>query len=204
MAEIPAGLRSVISRLAEKVGLGLSDVKRLEDLKARLIGARAANHDREEEIKEEIHGLETRALKKKEEFEKTKGSARKVIAEEIERTFEEIDRVLERHRIISRNIRQVSAVLSKIGEIRAARERGASEDEVDTVAIEAQEEFETLETQSRATRDMMKEKFKEEEREAIDIDQRLGEMEGTDKEKSAPGLSKQTQDRLKQLETEYE
>jgi hypothetical protein len=50
----------------------------------------------------------------------------------------------------------------------------------------------------------MKEKFKEEEREAIDIDQRLGEMEGTDKEKSAPGLSKQTQDRLKQLETEYE
>jgi acetyl-CoA carboxylase alpha subunit len=201
MADIPESLRKALGRLAETIGLKLSEVKKLEELRTRLAAVKASNVDREEETKDQIRSLEARALKKQEEYEKARGQVREVIADEIERTFRDLDRISGPHRIISRNIEQISIVQSKIDEVIAARDRGASEEEVDLVAMTLEEEFESLRTGDRATEDLQKERYERGEQERVNIKKRVSQIRGPEK---VPGLSKEAEQRLKKLKADYE
>jgi len=195
-------MRAVLGKMAEKVGLKSSDAKQMATLEQKLRSAKATNINQLEALKDEIRALETRAIKKKEEYDKSRGEVKSILAGEIEQTFRDMYRRKERRKIIERNIDQISSVQAKIEEIRAAQAQGASENEVDDIALRAEASFEELAVGDRARKDLEKERYEGPQPERIDIEERASRLKSPSKDKGE--LSKDVQKRLKELEPEGE
>jgi hypothetical protein len=200
MAGMSETVRETLAKMAETVGLKASDARQLEGFAQKLSSAKAANIDKLEDLKEEIRGLEVRALKKKKEYDEAKGAVRKILAGEVEQLFRELDRRQSRANILARNIDRISIAQSKIEEIRVAQLQGASDDEIDTIALQAAEKFEALEIGDRAVADLEKERYNGRGTEPVDIESRAAELDRPAKDSAE--LSDDAKNRLKELEGE--
>jgi len=191
---------AILSQLAEWLGIKPSEEHRLQRMEDRLAVAKADNVDRLEGIKEEIRVLESRARKKKREYDQAHGDTKRIVVGEIERVFRELDRLHGREKIISSNIEKTSIAQAKLGELRAARAQGVAEDELDAIAVDLQEAFEELKVSDRTARDLERVEYEAPEPSRVDVESRIAEVEGS-KETSLE-LPEEMQKRLKELEAE--
>lgn len=191
-------LSSILAKFAEWLGIKPTPDKRFDLMEQKLVTARASNADKLEALKDEIRKLERRAVQKKQEADAARGDIKRMVVREIEQLFRDLDRLRGRENIIVANLDRISTAIAKIGELRAAKESGAEEGELDDLALELQEVFTSLKDADRETRDLEKESYEGPTRSSVDVTQRVGELEG-EKETSAE-LSESTLKRLKEIE----
>ena len=199
MAGLWEAIRSLLARL-----FGGSDaqgrVNALETMEANFTASKRDNTDSLEALKEEIRTLESRALQKKQEFERSHGDSKRVVAGEIERIFRELDRLRGRETIIGKNLDRIGVALDKIREAKAAMQAGVTDEQFDEIALELQDLFATLRQSDRAARDLEREKYEVAEPTPVKTEQRMAEL--TEETKTPITLSPETEQRLKKLEAE--
>jgi hypothetical protein len=201
MGKFTDNIGPVLSRLAEKLGLKLTEAGRLELLRDKLAADKTANVDQLEELKQQIQRLEARARAKKKEMDDSKSpGTRRIVAGEIERTFREIDRLRGKEEIIARNIDQIAAAFVKFEELVAAQKQGATAEELDDIALAVEDQFDDVREADRAAADLDRVRYKSPAQPEVDVEGRVSEVE-KGKAKSSE-LSKDTLKRLKELETE--
>jgi hypothetical protein len=199
MAGLWETIRSLLARL-----LGGSDAQRrvstLETMEANFTASKRDNADSLEALKEEIRTLESRALQKKQEFERSHGDSKRVVAGEIERIFRDLDRLRGRETILGKNLDRIGVALDKIREAKAAMQAGATDEQFDEIALELKDLFATLRQSDRAARDLEREKYEVAEPAPVKTEQRMTEL--TEETKPPITLSPETEQRLKKLEAE--
>ena len=200
MSKLTDSASAILAKIAEWLGMKPSQAKRIELMEQKLSTARATNADKLEALKDEISKLEHRALQKKKEADAARGDVKRLIVREIEQIFRDLDRLRGRETIITANVDRISMALSKVGELVAAQASGVEEGQLDDIALDLQEVFGQLKASDREARDLEREHYEGPERAAVDVEQRVGELEGA-KETSAE-LSASTLKRLKELETD--
>ena len=192
----------LLAKMAQMAGLKASDAQRLESFKKKLAEKKTGNSYQVEKIKDEIRALEARALKKNKEFSEAHGGVKDILKGEIERTFRDLDRLNGKREILERNLEQISEVEAKLSELEVATLRGATDEELDDLALRAQEEFAGLQADDRATEDLRKERYEGRKAEPMDIEERVSRVEAPKRKESA--LPADIQERLKALEPEQE
>jgi hypothetical protein len=199
MAGLWEAIRSLLSRL-----FGGSDTQRrlktLESMETKFTSAKRDSTDGVESLKGEIRALEARALRKKQEFEKSHGDTKRIVIGEIERTFRELDRLRGRETIIAANLDRIGLALAKIAEAKAALKAGVSEEQFDDIAVELQDLFAKLRESDQAARELEKEEYEVTAPTHVETEQRMAEL--TEETKPSVTLSPEIEKRLKQLETE--
>jgi hypothetical protein len=197
-------LSDLLSRIAQMLGLKPSEAKRMELMEQKLAASKRTNVDRLEAIKEEIRQLEGRALRKKKELDAARGESKRIIVREIEVTFGDLDRLRSKETILAQNIDRISAALAKIQDVRAAKGRGIEEEQIDEIAIDAEEAFADLKRSDRAADGLDKIQYTPREPARVDVEERMGDLSPTDtepKKATETGLSAETARRLKDLES---
>lgn len=202
MKEFKDALGSILSKAAERLGIKPSEAGRYGLMKEKLIAARAGNADQIESLKDKIRRLQARAVQKKREYDEARGDIKRILAGEIERTLRELDRLQGQEKIIASNMERISVALEKVEELEAAQTQGVEEGAIDDLAIGLQEAFDRLKSEDQAIKDLQREKYEPPEREAMDIEDRVAEIQGT--KERASELSQKSQERLKELEAEKE
>ncbi|MEW6078709.1 MAG: hypothetical protein AB1724_12910 [Thermodesulfobacteriota bacterium] len=200
MGKLNENLSAVLAKIAASLGMKPSQAKHLELMEQKLSAARAGNMDQLETLKDEIRRLENRAVQKKKESDAARGDIKRMLIREIEQTFRDLDRLKGRETIITANVDRISLALAKVHELVAAQSSGIQEGQLDDIALDLQGMFGQLKASDREARDLERESYEGPERAAMDVSQRVGELEGT-KETSAE-LSESTLQRLKELETD--
>ncbi|MBN1506058.1 MAG: hypothetical protein JW955_04385 [Sedimentisphaerales bacterium] len=199
MAGLWETIRSLVARL-----FGGSDARRrasaLETMEANFAASKRDNTGGLEALKEEIRTLESRAMQKKQEFERSHGDSRRVVAGEIERVFREMDRLRGRETIIGKNLDRIGVALDKIREAKAALQTGVTEGQFDEIALELQDLFATLRQSDKAARDLERERYEVAEPTPVKTEQRVAEF--AEETKPPITLSPETEERLKKLEAE--
>ncbi len=202
MNTLPDLVRAVLAKLAEFLGLRKSEQARLEAQRRALLGLRRTLNDELDNLKTDIHVLEQRALKLKQEFDQTKGEGKRVIIEQIELAREELDGQKGRQDILVSRISNVNTALAKLDELEAARKRGVGQEVLDDIAVDLDGALADLKDEDKAARDLKRVQYQRERKpvtetvrpEAMDV------VEPPAKE----ALSEDTAKWLKQLETEEE
>jgi hypothetical protein len=183
---------------------GGSDTQRrlkvLDAMEEKFASARRDNEDSVHALKDEIRVLEARALQKKKEHDLARGDSKRVIAGEIERTFRELDRLHGREKVIAANLDRIGLASAKVAVAKVALNAGVTEDQFDDIALELQTLFGQLRESDRAARDLEQEEYRAPQASHVDVEKRMAEVAGS--EKTSDGLSPETEQRLKQLETE--
>lgn len=192
-------IRSLLARLFGGSGIQRR-LKVLEAMEAKFTAAKRDNTDSVESLKDEIHTLESRALRKKQELEKVHGDSKRIVVGEIERIFRELDRLRGRENIIAANLDRIGMAVAKIGEAKAALKAGVSEEQFDDIAVELQDLFAGLGESDRAARDLAREKYEAAAPSQVDTERRMAEL--TEEQKAPASLSPEMEKRLKQLEAE--
>jgi hypothetical protein len=199
MAGLWETIRSLLARLFGGSGAPRR-VSALETMEASFTASKRDNADSLEALKEEIRTLESRALQKKQEFERSHGDSRRVVAGEIERIFRDLDRLRGRETILGKNLDRIAVALDKIHEAKAAMQAGVTDEQFDEIALELKDLFATLRQSDRAARDLEREKYEVAEPAPVKTEQRLAEL--TEEAKTPITLSPETEQRLKKLEAE--
>jgi len=202
MASFGETISAILSKLAQLLGLKPSDKRRTELMQQKLATAKAANIDRLEALKDNIRQFEAQALRKKKEYEASKGDTKRVVGGEIERLFHDLDRLRGQENVIASNIERISVAQAKLEEYQAAQAKGLEEGELDDIALELQEAFEGLKVADRASRDLEDVEYQAPQRSPVDAEKRMAEVAG--EQETSDGLSAETEKRLKQLEIEDE
>ena len=200
MGNFAGKLGAVLSQLAEWLGIKPSEEHRLQRMGDRLATAKANNADRLESVKDEIRVLESRARKKKEEYDRAGGETKRIVTGEIERTFRELDRLRGQERIIGSNIEKISVAQAKLGELRAARTKGVEEAQLDDIAVDLQNAFEELKVTDSSARDLERVEYAAPEPKHVDAESRLEQVTGS--KEASTELPEEMQKRLKELELE--
>lgn len=200
MAKILEAIRALLAKIFGGKNETQRRLAALEKMEAGFTASRRDNVDRLDELKSEIRTLESRAINKKKEMEQSHGDSKRIVVGEIERIFRELDRLRGRENIIAANLDRIDVALSKIREAKAALSAGVTEEQLDNIALEIQDLFETLKTLDRTSADLEREKYEAPKVAHVDVETRIAETEGA--EKAPVALSPETEKRLKQLETE--
>jgi len=200
MGSFSETLTETLAKIAEWLGLKPSEAKRLDLMEQKLQSARRENTDQLEDLKGRIKSLERQALAQKAELEKAKGTSRRLVVSQIEQTFRDLDRLQGRENIVVQTLDRISLAITKVGEARAAKQQGVSEDQMDELAVELQDVFADLKVSDRAARDLERVEYSPPQRAQVDVEDRLGQFEGTAKQ--AAELPATIQQRLKELESE--
>ncbi len=198
MSKLTETVSDILAQLAEWIGLKSSEADKLDALEQKLIRARASNEDRLEALKDEIRTLEARVLQKKKEADAARGDIKRMIIREIEQIIRDLDRLRGRETIITANVERTSVAVAKIHELRAARDQGVKDDQLDEIALDLQEVFADLKEADRGVRELEKERYEGAERASVDVSQRVGEVEGS--KVTAGEFSEATLKRLKEIE----
>lgn len=201
MGSLADTISSLLSRLAELLGLKPSEDKRLQAMQAKLAAARADNTDRLEALKEQIRTLEAAALRKKKEMEAAKGDTKRIVVGEIERVFRDLDRLRGSENIITANLEKIAVAQAKLKELVEARAQSVSQDQLDDLALDLQQAFSELRLTDRAAKDLERVEYTAPQRAPVAVDERLAQAEGV-QEQPAAELSEETKRRLAALETE--
>lgn len=203
MGNYTEAISAILSKLAQFLGIKMSNKRQTELIKHKLADAKASNIDRLEVLKASIKQHETQALRKKKEYEETKGSTKRIIKGEIERIFRSMDLLQGQEKVIISNIERISLAQSKLDEIESAEAKGAEESELDDIALDLQEAYEGLMVADRASRDLKDIDYQAPEQVDVDAEKRMAEVEG-EQEAKANELNPEIAQRLKQLETDEE
>ena len=193
-------ISAILSKLAQLLGIKPSEKRRTELMEQKLATAKASNVDRLETLKDKIRQFEAQALRKKKEFEASKGDTKRIVGGEIERLFRDLDRLHGQENVIAANIERISVAQAKLEEYRAAEAKGLEEGELDDIALELQEAFEELKVADRASRDLEGVEYHAPQVSPVNAEKRMAEVAG--EQETETGLSAETEKRLKQLETE--
>ena len=202
MESLAETIRSVLSKLAQCLGIKPTEEQRLYLTEERLARARADNVDRLEQVKEEVRKLEARALRKKQEYDAAQGPLKRIAARELEQVFRDLDRVEGRERIILRNIEKLSVAQAKLEELKVARAEGLGEDLLDDLALDLEEALDALKAADRATRDLEETKYVAPESQSVDVEKRMTEL--VSPEDAGVRLPEAARERLARLEAESE
>lgn len=202
VSDIVSKLEAFVAQFAKALHFGPSEAAKLETLRQKCIAARRENYDQMEALREQIGGLEARARNKKADLDSARGDSKRILIKEIELTFREIDALKGREGIISSNINRLTTTLAKMDELQAARQTGVEEGELDDLALDVEDRFDELKGLDKATNDLDRIQYAEPERAAVEVSNRLGNLEETREKES--GLSEETLKRLKQLDSEEE
>jgi len=200
MGNLGKAIQAILSQLARLLGIKPTSEQRTELMEQKLATAKASNVDRLEALKAKIRQFETEARRKKTEYEAAKGDSKRIVAGEIERLFRDLDRLHGQESVIGTSIDRISVAQAKLEECKAAQAQGLDEGELDDIALELQEAFEGLKVADRASRDLERVQYDAPIAAPVDAQKRMAEVVG-DQETRA-GLSVETEERLKQLETE--
>ncbi len=200
MGSLRDRLGAILSKLAQWLGLKPSEQRRFDLMDRKLAVSRAKNRDRLECLKDTIRELESQALRKKGEYEHSRGDTQRIIGGEIERLFRELDRLRGQETILGANLDRISAARVKIQELVAGRDRGLEEDELDDMALELQGLFEELKVADRATAELEKVAYQPPQTRPVDREQRMAEVAG--ETETVGGLSAETERRLERLEAD--
>lgn len=193
---------TVTARLAQGLGLKPSDVQRLKSHAAALEQNQRDTQDRWEALKEEIRRIEGRLMKKKGEYEAAHGLVRKMVGEEIEQLFAQLDRKSDQMRLVSRNASAIAMTLDKLRELEHASADGVKEGQLDEISDRLEGAVAELKQADTAISDLERVGYKGREGAKADVEGRLSEY--TDRKVSEDPLSSGTIERLKQLEKEME
>lgn len=203
MADFKDILRGMGARVAQGLGLHSSDRDRLKKLRADLEISKAGHVDRWELIKEDVRKLEARLGNLKKEYEGCRGTIKKMVGQQIEDAFRQLDRKEKEIMLVRRNIEQVQTTLDRMRELEHVVESpGVTEGQLDDLAIQLEEGFDDARQTDKALADLNRVEYEAPAEEAVDFDKRLSELE--EAPEPTPGMSAETAERLKQLEREAE
>ena len=200
MARFGETISAIFSKLAQLLGIKQSDNRRTELMEQKLATAKASNIDRLEALKDKIRQFEAQALRKKREYEASKGDTKRIVGGEIERIFRDLDRLHGQENVIGSNIERISTAQAKLEEYKAAEAKGLEEGELDDIALDLQEAFGELKVADRASRDLESVEYQAPRVSSVNAEQRMEEVAG--ERETEAGLSVETEKRLKQLEIE--
>jgi hypothetical protein len=205
-------ISDVLAKLLELLGLKASEQKKLLKMEHALRDKKALNEDRLDTLKDQIGRLERKILKKKAEYEASRGKTKEIVGGEIERLFKELDQSQGQESILARNLEQATLALSKLAEIKAALDSGVDEAIFDELSLELQDIIVELKATDQAARQLQAVQYTRAATESVDIAARLAELETEIAEpqttargcqaEAVEGLSQASRDRLKQLDSE--
>jgi len=206
MARLAEAIWSLFEKLAPVFGREQRKLKKLERMEKKLEAEEKRNTDDIERLKKEICTLEALALQKKKVYDRTPGASKRTVAREIERIFRKLDLLRGREDILTSNLKRIDLVLSKIREEKVAIRPGATEEEIDDIALEIQDLFGQLRDADRAARELEREQYKIPEPAPVDVEKRMAELEEESQpEMEAPAdLPPELEKRLRRLEAEGE
>ena len=172
--------------------------REIEELRAKKAGL----HDKLEELKEEKKLLEKQFIEKNEELEAAKGDSRKTIIGEMGL----LDRQLRslstgRETILLQSIQNINGALAKTEETLAAMAKGVTEDQLDDIAVDAEEEFKKLKDADEVAKELEDVKYQAPEEKEADIAGRLEKLneQGESAEEAGEEIPPAVADRLKEL-----
>lgn len=106
---------------------------------------RAAHEDRLEQEKDAIDRKERQAVRKKAQYDRTKGQVREIIVREIHQIMRDLERKKGPAGILQNNIELMSVANGKVEELLATLAAAVTEEHIDDVASDLQEEFDRIE-----------------------------------------------------------
>ena len=172
--------------------------REIEELRAKKAGL----HDKLEELKEEKKLHEKQFIEKNEELEAAKGDSRKTIIGEMEL----LDRQLRslstgRETILLQSIKNINGAIAKAEETLAAMAKGVTEDQLDNIAVDAEEEFKKLKDADEVAKELEGVEYQAPQEEEADIAGRLEKLEeqGKSNEEAEEEIPPAVADRLKEL-----
>jgi len=167
---------------------------------------KATNESKLEDLKDQIRDLTERAREKKREYDaETARHLKRIIAGEINRLLDQLDRFKNREIIIERNLNQTILLIEKNQELESAELRGVSEEDMDELAIDLEDVFADMKDTDRAVKELEKVAYQPERAKETNIEERMAELE-LDGQPEAGGketdedLVEETQLRLKELD----
>ena len=202
MGKLAETIGSVLSRLAELLGLKASEKGKMRALRDKLSQRYENNKDNLDALKQQITSLQVRARRQKAERDKARGENRKIVEKEISQTFREIDRATQREEIITANLDKVNLAQEKISQWLDASERGVSEDELDDVAIELKEAVDAMRVSDRAATDLDRVRYEGRERPQVDVETRMTAVSEVATGEAESTLTSEEERRLAELEQE--
>jgi hypothetical protein len=193
----------VLGQILAFLGIKESKDNKYEVALRKLDETKALNHDKIGLLKEQIGVLERRAQLQKKEYDQAHGPKKKIVEGEIERTLNELDRLHERNKILGSNIDKLDKFIAKIEELKAAQDRGVEEEDVDTLAVDLDDEFADLKDVDKAVDDLEKIIYRAPQERSINAVNRFRDIEGASEEDpSESTLPEATVARLKALAAE--
>lgn len=147
---------TVFSKLGNKLGFTKSEKQRQADMLEDIETRTRKCHDGLEQLKERIKLLENKARKKKQELDETKGKRRSIVLSELKQLLMELDKLGGQEKILLGQLKKLSTLEARIGEIKVAGELTVNEDVVDDVALGLEEAHDQLTAEDRAVKDLDK------------------------------------------------
>ncbi len=200
MESISDVLSALVSAFKKFLGIQSPELKRIKQMEQKLAAAKTKNIDKMEDYKDKVRQLEAQARRKKTEYESVRGDSKRVIGSEIERLFRELDRMRGQETIIASNLERISVTQTKLEEYRLAIEKGLEESDLDDLALDLKDAFESLQVADRTTRDLERTNYQTPEYSPVNAERRMEEVAG--EKETETGLSANIEKRLMDLETE--
>lgn len=191
---------AILEFLKKLLGIKSSEARRFDALEKKLVADKAKNIDKLEEFKDKVRQMEAQLRRKKAEMDEVKGDLKRVVAKEIERLFRDLDRMRGQETIIAANLDRISIAQAKLEEYKLAVEKGLDEDELDDLALDLKEAFESMQIADRTVRDLDKVAYQPPERSAVEAEKRMAEVTGAQETETT--LSEDIEKRLLELEAE--
>ncbi|RME93648.1 MAG: hypothetical protein D6766_07735 [Verrucomicrobia bacterium] len=190
----------LMRRLAEWMGLTTGQARRLGLLRDQCKRGVADNQDRLEALKEEIRQIERRIRSLKAEYERSHGPVKAMVGRQIEAAFREIDWKRDREAIIQRNIETYRKALEHVAKLEHARAGNLSDETLDDLGLSLEETYNEIRQADQALKEVDAVTYAPPEPDSVALEEKLQASETQQAE--TPGLSPQTAERLRKLETE--
>ena len=180
-------MQEMLAKVAESLGIKPTEARRLELVREKLAGEKQRYTDKIDDLKYEIRRLEELALKKKSEYDRTKGDGKRIVGREIEQALRERKMLREKEGLLFSRLDKVTLLLRKF-ELASPVEADSPVD-LEEMADDAAEYMEDLidaeKQATRATEDLAGLTYEEPERPAMDVEAEMANLESSGEEEFA-------------------
>ncbi len=107
-----------------------------------------------DELKKKIQHLEAKIVRKKTEYDTSRGSVKQMVMLEIEQMFKELDSLKQNQLILNRNINKITQEISKLEQIRDSGLQGLNQEEIDQLALNLEDNFSKLQELDLVSKDL--------------------------------------------------
>lgn len=170
-------LNDVLNEVAKQLGLKDTRIDTLRRKQMDLSESIRDNHDRLEALKKRVDDLDSRLIKKKNEYDAAGPGRKRIIKEEIKLLFAQQDRIMEPVSAISDRIRLDELVKDKIDILIFAEENPSRTEEIDEMTLDMKEWLDEQKVQSKASTELGEASYSRQEDEA-ELDSRLNAIGG--------------------------